>query len=170
MEFSHRYIADVLTDAKAYNEHAGKSALDAEDVQLAIQSKVNTSFSQPPPREVSAALALLLCQCLACFDFRRIHWFQVRRITLPPCLCASSLSVQLLMEIARIRNSVPIPHIATTAGIPLPPESECLTQPNYQWATAGMKAQHQQEQAMRHHKANGSRAATLVPSGGASLF
>lgn len=47
-----RYVVDVLIDAHVYSQHAGKSAIDSEDVNLAIQSKVNFSFSQPPPREV----------------------------------------------------------------------------------------------------------------------
>ncbi|KAK7264204.1 hypothetical protein RJT34_31809 [Clitoria ternatea] len=57
LELWYRYIVDVLTDAQVYSEHAGKSAIDCDDVKLAIQSKVNFSFSQPPPREVLLELA-----------------------------------------------------------------------------------------------------------------
>uniref|UniRef100_A0A2P2JF89 Transcription initiation factor TFIID subunit 9 n=1 Tax=Rhizophora mucronata TaxID=61149 RepID=A0A2P2JF89_RHIMU len=52
LELWYRYVADVLTDAQVYSEHAGKAAIDCDDVRLAVQSKVNFSFSQPPPREV----------------------------------------------------------------------------------------------------------------------
>lgn len=52
LELWYRYIVDVLTDAQVYSEHAGKSEIDCDDVKLAIQSKLNFSFSQPPPREV----------------------------------------------------------------------------------------------------------------------
>ncbi|XP_071933051.1 uncharacterized protein [Coffea arabica] len=52
-----RYVVDVLTDAQIYSDHAGKSVIDSDDVKLAIQSKVNFSFSQPPPREVLLELA-----------------------------------------------------------------------------------------------------------------
>lgn len=52
LEFWYRYVVDVLTDSQVYSEHAGKSTIDSDDVKLAIQSKVNFSFSQPPPREV----------------------------------------------------------------------------------------------------------------------
>ena len=52
LELWYRYAVDVLTDAQVYSDHAGKSTIDTEDVKLAIQSKVNFSFSQPPPREV----------------------------------------------------------------------------------------------------------------------
>ncbi|XP_021745418.1 transcription initiation factor TFIID subunit 9-like [Chenopodium quinoa] len=46
------YVVDVLTDAQVYYEHAGKTSIDCDDVKLTIQSKVNFSFSQPPPREI----------------------------------------------------------------------------------------------------------------------
>ena len=52
LELWYRYVVDVLTDAQVYSEHAGKQTIDCDDVKLAIQSKVNSSFSQPPPREV----------------------------------------------------------------------------------------------------------------------
>ncbi|XP_047331011.1 transcription initiation factor TFIID subunit 9-like [Impatiens glandulifera] len=57
LELWYRYVVDVLTDAQVYSEHAGKSVIDCDDVKLAIQSKVNSSFSQPPPREVMLELA-----------------------------------------------------------------------------------------------------------------
>lgn len=52
LEFWYRYVVDVLGDAQVYAEHAGKGALDCDDVKLAIQSRVNFTFWQPPPREV----------------------------------------------------------------------------------------------------------------------
>ncbi|KAL8488987.1 hypothetical protein ACS0TY_025049 [Phlomoides rotata] len=79
LELWYRYVADVLTDAQVYSEHAGKSTIDSGDVKLAIQSKVNSSFSQPPPREV-------------------------------------------LLELAKSRNKIPLPKSITGPGIPLPPE------------------------------------------------
>lgn len=91
MELWYRYSVDVLTDAQVYSEHAGKAAIDADDVKLAIQSKVNFSFSQPPPREV-------------------------------------------LLELARTRNKVPLPKSIAGPGIPLPPEQDTLISPNYQLA------------------------------------
>ncbi|CAN6480229.1 unnamed protein product [Victoria cruziana] len=54
LELWYRYVVDVLTDAQTYSEHAGKPSIDCDDVKLAIQSKVNFSFSQPPPREKSS--------------------------------------------------------------------------------------------------------------------
>ncbi|CAA0822440.1 Transcription initiation factor TFIID subunit 9 [Striga hermonthica] len=91
LELWYRYVVDVLTDAQVYSEHAGKSTVDSDDVKLSIQSKVNFSFSQPPPREV-------------------------------------------LLELARSRNKIPLPKSITGHGIPLPPEEDTLISPNYQLA------------------------------------
>lgn len=57
LDLAYRYVGDVLGDAQVYADHAGKTQLDADDVRLAIQAKVNFSFSQPPPREVLLELA-----------------------------------------------------------------------------------------------------------------
>ena len=46
------YTGDIFKEAKVYSEHADKDKVDIEDVRLAIQTKVNHSFTQPPPREV----------------------------------------------------------------------------------------------------------------------
>ncbi|XP_022715272.1 transcription initiation factor TFIID subunit 9-like [Durio zibethinus] len=91
LELWYRYVVDVLTDAQVYSEHAGKQTIDCDDVKLAIQSKVNFSFSQPPPREV-------------------------------------------LLELARNRNKVPLPKAIPGPGIPLPPEQDTLISTNYQFA------------------------------------
>lgn len=91
LELWYRYVVEVLTDAQVYSEHAGKAAIDCDDVKLAIQSKVNFSFSQPPPREV-------------------------------------------LLELARNRNKIPLPKSIAGPGIPLPPEQDTLISPNYQLA------------------------------------
>ncbi|KAJ7963288.1 transcription initiation factor TFIID subunit 9 [Quillaja saponaria] len=89
LELWYRYVVDSLTDAQVYSEHAGKAAIDCDDVKLAIQSKVNFSFSQPPPREV-------------------------------------------LLELARNRNKIPLPSTIAGPGVPLPPDQDTLISPNYQ--------------------------------------
>lgn len=53
LELGYRYVVDVLFDAQVYADHAGKLSIDPDDIRLAIQSKVNFSFSQPAPREVT---------------------------------------------------------------------------------------------------------------------
>ncbi|KAL6878470.1 hypothetical protein ACP4OV_012640 [Aristida adscensionis] len=57
LDLAYRYVGDVLGDAQVYADHAGKPQIDADDVRIAIQAKVNFSFSQPPPREVLLELA-----------------------------------------------------------------------------------------------------------------
>ncbi|KAJ1674649.1 Transcription initiation factor TFIID subunit 9 [Spiromyces aspiralis] len=46
------YTVDVLQDALIYAEHAGKHNIDMKDVRLAIQGRVNYSFTSPPDKEV----------------------------------------------------------------------------------------------------------------------
>ena len=52
MTFVEGYITTVLEDAIVYSKHAGKKDVDADDVQLAIQSRLDHSYTNPPPREV----------------------------------------------------------------------------------------------------------------------
>ncbi len=65
LDLWYRYVVDVLGDAQTYSEHAGKPSIDRDDVKLAIQSRVNFSFSQPPPREVRT----LCCRYKTFFSF-----------------------------------------------------------------------------------------------------
>ena len=48
------YITGVLEDAQVYSGHAGKKELDVSDVRLAVQTRVDHSFTTPPPRDVRA--------------------------------------------------------------------------------------------------------------------
>ncbi|CBQ71573.1 related to TAF9-TFIID and SAGA subunit [Sporisorium reilianum SRZ2] len=61
LEFAHRYTYDVLSDALVYADHANArqagSNLSLEDVNLAIQSRVNYSFTKPPEKDMLLALA-----------------------------------------------------------------------------------------------------------------
>ena len=59
------YVTDILDDAKVYSAHANKKNIDTEDVRLAIQCKLDHSFTTPPPRDVSLSSyksVKLLCQ------------------------------------------------------------------------------------------------------------
>jgi transcription initiation factor TFIID subunit 9B len=51
VEVARRYIGDVLVEARAYANHAGRASLEADDVRLAIQAKSALSLA-PPRREV----------------------------------------------------------------------------------------------------------------------
>jgi transcription initiation factor TFIID subunit 9B len=57
LELLYRHVWSVLDDARVYSEHADKAAIDVDDVKLAIRTRVDTSFTQPPPRDVSMRLA-----------------------------------------------------------------------------------------------------------------
>ena len=47
------YTTDVFQDALLYSEHAGRTDVGLDDVRLAIQGRVNHSFTSPPPKEVN---------------------------------------------------------------------------------------------------------------------
>lgn len=61
LEFAHRYTHDVLSDALVYSDHANSrqasSTLSLDDINLAIQSRVNYSFTQPPDKDMLLGLA-----------------------------------------------------------------------------------------------------------------
>jgi len=52
LEFTYRYVTDILDDAKVYSNHANKKNIDVEDVKLAIQCRLDHSFTTPPPRDL----------------------------------------------------------------------------------------------------------------------
>jgi len=88
LEFTYRYVTDILDDAKAYSSHANKKTVDCEDVALAVHSKMDNAFTTPPPRE-------------------------------------------LVLELARSKNSQPLPLIKQGIGLRLPPDRFCFLSPNY---------------------------------------
>ncbi|KAI9179486.1 Transcription initiation factor TFIID subunit 9 [Blastocladiella emersonii ATCC 22665] len=51
LEFAHRYVSDVLSEAMLFAEHAHRADLSVDDVKLAVQSKVNHAFTAPPPKD-----------------------------------------------------------------------------------------------------------------------
>ncbi|XP_033127045.1 transcription initiation factor TFIID subunit 9-like [Anneissia japonica] len=57
LEFTYRYVTDILDDAQIYCNHAGKKVVDGEDVQLAVQTRMDHSFTCPPPRELLLEVA-----------------------------------------------------------------------------------------------------------------
>ncbi len=57
MDFTYRTTADFLETAQIYAEHAGRTELNVDDVKMAIQSRVSSEFTGPPPRELMAEMA-----------------------------------------------------------------------------------------------------------------
>uniref|UniRef100_L7M0M0 Putative transcription initiation factor tfii-d component n=1 Tax=Rhipicephalus pulchellus TaxID=72859 RepID=L7M0M0_RHIPC len=93
LEFTYRYVTNILEDARLYSTHSKKRAVDVDDVRLAIQMQAEKTFTSPPPRD-------------------------------------------LLMEIARQKNSTPLPLIKANAGPRLPPDRYSLTACNYRLKSA----------------------------------
>ncbi len=88
LEFSYRYVSQVLEDAVVYSTYANKKSVDVEDVRLAVEKLSDKMFTSPPPRD-------------------------------------------LLMEIARQKNQIPLPVIKSHAGPRLPNERYSLMSANY---------------------------------------
>jgi len=63
LEFSHRYTAQVLSDALVYAEHAGRSGkVELEDITLAVQARVGWEFGGRVPKEVRFAKRLIVLE------------------------------------------------------------------------------------------------------------
>jgi len=45
-------LTDVLEDAKLCSGHANKKSIDLDDIKMAIQFKLDHSYTNPPPRDV----------------------------------------------------------------------------------------------------------------------
>lgn len=58
------YITNVLEDARVYSEHAQKKELDVSDVKLAVQTRMDHSFTTPPPRDVSSHGTSPVCRMM----------------------------------------------------------------------------------------------------------
>jgi len=52
LEFSYRYISTILEDAKIFSSHARKTAVDLDDVKLAVQMYTDHNLTNPPPRDL----------------------------------------------------------------------------------------------------------------------
>lgn len=117
LDFAHRYLYEVLQDSLVYADHAnsskltnsGVSTLTLDDIQLAIQSRVNHSFTGPPSKEVSFSILVTTCYN----DFSLTRFFQ------------------MLLSLASSLNAVPLPPILDRYGLKLPPRQHCLTNVNF---------------------------------------
>ncbi|XP_077987980.1 transcription initiation factor TFIID subunit 9B-like [Glandiceps talaboti] len=57
LEFTYRYVTNILDDAKVYSHHSGKQSIDADDVKLSIQHQMDRSFTSAPPRDLLMEIA-----------------------------------------------------------------------------------------------------------------
>ncbi|XP_014220057.1 transcription initiation factor TFIID subunit 9 [Copidosoma floridanum] len=88
LEFTYRYITSILDDSRIYANHGKKKVIDLDDVRLAVKLQLDSTFTNPPPRDV-------------------------------------------LIEVAKARNSVPLPFVKPSNGLRLPPDRYCLNNTNY---------------------------------------
>lgn len=100
-----------MEDAKIYATHAKKSTVDADDIELAIQCRVDQSFASPPPRDVSPQEHSLGWKYNA----------QTKGLKIQPRV----LCVQFLLEVARQKNQTPLALIKPHTGPRLPPDRYC---------------------------------------------
>lgn len=114
------YVTTIIEDAKIYATHAKKSTVDSDDIKLAIQCRMDQSFTSPPPRDVM-----------------NIHCD--RNILDGWIIQTGLLCVQFLLEVARQKNQTPLPLIKPYTGPRLPPDRYCLTAPNYRLKSAQKK-------------------------------
>lgn len=53
LEFTYRYVTQILDDARAFASYAKKAkTVEVDDVKLAVQMQVDRSFTAPPPRDL----------------------------------------------------------------------------------------------------------------------
>eukprot|EP01134_Creolimax_fragrantissima_P002849 CFRG2849T1 len=120
LEFTYRYVSEVLENAKVYSEHSGKTKVDVDDVRLSIQSKVNFSFTAPPPREFQMDLAQKR-------NAQKLHDIPQRMgVRLPPeryCLSAMNYQVEVDKDDYnpegipnKVMSSVPSKHMNDKGG------------------------------------------------------
>ncbi|KAI8816852.1 transcription initiation factor IID, 31kD subunit-domain-containing protein [Fimicolochytrium jonesii] len=57
LEFMHRYVLDVLGDARTYADHANHTQINTNDIRLAIEGRSVHSFTGPPRREILESMA-----------------------------------------------------------------------------------------------------------------
>eukprot|EP00301_Raphidiophrys_heterophryoidea_P002129 c10997_g1_i1.p1 GENE.c10997_g1_i1~~c10997_g1_i1.p1 ORF type:complete len:105 (+),score=12.31 c10997_g1_i1:102-416(+) len=83
------YVTDILTDAVSYSDHAGRESVNADDIRIAVDAKLNHTFTHPPSRDVSPAhnffQFISRSKPMKLFACLRICWSYHERKT--PCHC-----------------------------------------------------------------------------------
>lgn len=57
LEFTHRYVYEILTDAQDYRDYAGRKEIDMEDIRMATQTRDSYMLTDPLPRELLLSMA-----------------------------------------------------------------------------------------------------------------
>lgn len=88
LEFTYKYVTDTIDTAMVYSAHAGKKNIDVDDIKIAVQTQLDHTLTNPPPRD-------------------------------------------LLLDVAKHKNSIPLPLIKPIGAPILPPDRYCLTSTNF---------------------------------------
>lgn len=57
MEFTNRYVTNILQEAQVFSSYAKKSSIDADDVQLAINMQTDKTVTSPPSKTLLLEVA-----------------------------------------------------------------------------------------------------------------
>lgn len=58
LEFTYRYVSQILDDARVYSNYAKKAkTIEMDDVKLAVHMQMEKTFTSPPPRDFLLDLA-----------------------------------------------------------------------------------------------------------------
>ncbi|KAM0687292.1 Transcription initiation factor TFIID subunit 9 [Conglomerata obtusa] len=57
LEFGYKYTTEVLVDAQTYSEYCDRQMITANDLKLALQTKIGKHFVTPPPRQYMNEIA-----------------------------------------------------------------------------------------------------------------
>lgn len=57
MEFTNRYVTNILQEAQVFSTYAKKDSIDIDDVQLAVNMQTDKTVTSPPPKELLLEVA-----------------------------------------------------------------------------------------------------------------
>ncbi|KAM9781827.1 transcription initiation factor TFIID subunit 9 [Syngnathus typhle] len=118
LEFTYRYVTSIIEDAKIYATHAKKSTVDADDIKLAIQCRMDQSFTSPPPRDFLLEVARQKNQT----PLPLIKPYTGPR--LPPdryCLTAPNYRLKFLPKKVGSAGRISAPRLSAVSGRPATP-------------------------------------------------
>lgn len=121
LEFTYKLTVDTLDAAAVYSTHAGKRNIDVDDIKIAVQTELDHTLTNPPPRD-------------------------------------------LLLDVAKHKNSIPLPLIKPIGAPILPPDRYCLMSSNFMLSKRSAKRPTFQ-QTIKPAKVNGPTGVTTLVSG-----
>lgn len=57
MEFTNRYVTNILQEAQVFSSYARKDSIDIDDVQLAVNMQADKTVTSPPPKDLLLEVA-----------------------------------------------------------------------------------------------------------------